>query len=352
MTPGATTTAATAAGFAVSDNERSRPGTPGTHLAHDPAWLEIIQHAYGHQPLVLRTQDEHGQAYLPAILIRRPLVGAVAASMPFLDGGGPVAASPRTASVLVERLVSEARALGARAVHVRTAETLDLAWTPESHKVNLTLPLAPSPDELWARVGGSVRNEVRKAQRSGLTVEQTGVSGLGAFYEIHAARMRDLGSPAHARRFFEAVFSTFGSRARLFLVRRQATNVGGLIALGCGNTVTVPWASCLREHFPLCPNMLLYWETIRTACSEGFQHFDFGRSTKGSGTWRFKRQWGAVEQPLFWYWMPLTRLSRRQTNEQSHVPTQGHDLLAAAWRRLPAPVTGWLGPRLRGFMVQ
>ena len=67
----------------------------------------------------------------------------------------------------------------------------------------------------------------------------------------------------------------------------------------------MPWAACSKEHFALCPNMLLYWETIRTACADGFARFDFGRSTRQSGTYRFKRQWGAQEEPLFWYRIPI-----------------------------------------------
>ena len=58
----------------------------------------------------------------------------------------------------------------------------------------------------------------------------------------------------------------------------------------------VPWASSLREYFSLCPNNLLYWEMIRWGCKNGYQRFDFGRSSPDSGTYRFKKQWGAKEE--------------------------------------------------------
>src|SRR5439155_74702 len=64
--------------------------------------------------------------------------------------------------------------------------------------------------------------------------------------------------------------------------------------------------TCLKEYFALCPNMLLYWETLRMACMNGFRSFDFGRSSRHSGTYRFKVQWGAREEPLFWYTIPIT----------------------------------------------
>ena len=107
--------------------------------------------------------------------------------------------------------------------------------------------------------------------------------------------MRDLGSPVHAREFFRATLEAFGDRARVALVRKGQTPIGGLVALAFKDVLAVPWASCAKEHFALCPNMLLYWETIRAGCMDGFRRFDFGRSTRGSGTYRFKRQWGAQE---------------------------------------------------------
>lgn len=352
MTPAATTNALMHQRFDLqSANGAALARKQVTHLAHAPEWLEIIQDVYGHRPLLLRTSDSGGTAFLPAVIVRRPLLGQVVASMPFLDGGGPSFMSAEAGCLLVKRLVADARALGARAVDVRSSVRLDIPWTPLSHKANLVLPLPSQPDELWASIGRGVRNEVRKAERSSLTVERAGPAELAAFYEVYAARMHDLGSPAHSRAFFDAIFRVFGDRARLILVRKDSRVIGGLVALVSGDTVTVPWASCLREYFSLCPNMLLYWEAIRSSCSDGFAQFDFGRSTRDSGTWRFKRQWGAVEQPLFWYSISL---SRKATSLGSDAPshTRESDRAAAAWRRLPQPITRWLGPRLRKYLVQ
>jgi CelD/BcsL family acetyltransferase involved in cellulose biosynthesis len=93
--------------------------------------------------------------------------------------------------------------------------------------------------------------------------------------------------------------------------------------------------------------MLLYWQTLRAACADGFRRFDFGRSTRGSGTYRFKRQWGAVEEPLFWYTIPT---SGRPRPAASTPPRSV--FLAEAWRCLPLAVTCSLGPRIRKYLTQ
>jgi FemAB-related protein (PEP-CTERM system-associated) len=269
--------------------------------------------------------------------------------MPFLDGGGPCGATDALADRLVDTLLAEARRQDAGAVEIRSLTPLSVAVAPRQDKVNLVLRLPSGADRLWRQLDGGVRNQVRKAERGGLTVELAGAERLSAFYDVHATRMRDLGSPVHALGFFRAIFAAFGTRARLVLAWKGGVAVGGLVTLAFKDTVTVPWASCRTEYFALCPNMLLYWEAIRVAATEGFRRFDFGRSSRESGTYRFKRQWGAEESPLFWYRVPLrpTRGAAGTTGSGA-----GGALLVRAWRRLPVSLTRRLGPPVRRYLTQ
>jgi len=326
------------------------PETP-PHLAHASEWAAVIRDAYGHPPLYLAAEDESGQrGLLPAIVVRRPLLGAVVASMPFLDGGGPSAETPAIERALLSRLVQEARRLGARLVEVRSAHRLPVDTVPTEHKVNMVLPLTRDAGVLFAGIDRAARSQIRKAERSGLSIETGGAERLDAFCAIYAARMHELGSPMHARRFFDAIFAHFGSRARVMLARTGTTPVGALIALEHGGTVTVPWASSLREHAALCPNMLLYWEVIRAASRDGFERFDFGRSTRDSGTYRFKRQWGAQEEPIYWYSIPVA--ARRDETVESTAGHAAGELGVQIWRHLPLGVTRQLGPRVRKYLTQ
>ena len=86
--------------------------------------------------------------------------------------------------------------------------------------------------------------------------------------------------------------------------------------------------------------MLLYWEVLRYAIQQGYQHFDFGRSTVDSGTYRFKKQWGAKAKQLYWhYWLadgqPLPKLSPDNPK---------YRLAIAVWKKLPLIVANQLGP--------
>jgi serine/alanine adding enzyme len=321
---------------------------PEARLAHAVEWTTAIQRAYGHEPLSLMCGDgEHEAGVLPAFVVRRPLYGTVVTSMPFLDSGGPCSTSPAVSQLLLEQLIAEARRRGARFVDVRSAEPLPTAVRPADHKVNMRLPLPEQSDVLWRRFDKSVRNQVRKAERSGLSVEFGRQDLLGPFYEVIVERMRDLGSPVHDRRFFAAILEAFGPRARIALVRKGATTIGGLMAVAFKGDLTVPWAACAKAYLSLCPNMLLYWETIRAACADGFSCFDFGRSTRQSGTYRFKRQWGAQEEPLLWYRIPIASDAAPPAGDGGSAA-----FAARVWQRLPVTVTRRVGPRLRRYLIQ
>jgi FemAB-related protein (PEP-CTERM system-associated) len=318
-------------------------------LAHAPEWFTVIRTAYGHDPLYLDAQDEAGRpGVLPAFIVRRPLFGTVVTSMPFLDAGGPCSSSEALARVLVGHLLEEARRIGARAVELRCTQHLPLDCPPMENKVTLTLPLPADADRLWRQLDRKIRNMVRKAERSGLSVEVGGAEKLAAFYDVFAMRMRDLGSPVHAPQFLRAVLDAFGERARIALVRKDATPVGGLVALAFKDTLAVPWASCLKDSFSSGSNMLLYWEVLRTACAQGFRRFDFGRSSRDSGTYHFKRQWGAREEPLFWYTIPLAPGRRPPISSAG----RGAALVVKVWQHLPLSVTRRLGPPIRRYLTQ
>jgi hypothetical protein len=128
----------------------------------------------------------------------------------------------------------------------------------------------------------------------------------------------------------------------------EGRSVGGLVAIRYARAVTVTWASTLRNERRRCPNNLIYWEAIRWAIAGGAQQFDFGRSPRDSGTYRFKRGWGAVERPLTWL---------RLSPDGEPLSSSGPDgspllqLLSSAWTRLPLPIASALGPRVRRFLA-
>jgi FemAB-related protein (PEP-CTERM system-associated) len=305
---------------------------------HEWAWREIFERSFGHRTVYLAAwRDDRIDGVLPIVDMRSLIFGRFLTSLPFVNYGGVLASSDEARRALVGAARDLACSRGCRHLELRHAGRRVPDAPVRQHKVAMRLPLAPN---LWERFDRKVRNQVRKAEKSDLTVESGGANLLPEFYGVFARNMRDLGTPVYSRTFFREVLRAFPDRARVIVVRQQTKPVAAGIAYRTGSTVEMPWASSLREFNPLCPNHLLYWHAIETAIADGCDTFDFGRSTPGGGTFKFKEQWGAEPVPLHWEYPYLAN---------GALPDQGptnpkFQAAIALWQKCPLWLANTVGP--------
>lgn len=313
---------------------------PDASAYHEWAWRGVIERVFGHRSHYLIARFDHRVAgVLPLIEIRSWLFGRSLTSLPFFNYGGVLAESPTVARALFDAAVARATTSGC--VHVELRHTArQFPDAPcRQHKVTMRLHLTP---DLWDRIDRKARNQVRKAEKSGLAVTRGGAELLDPFYRVFSRNMRDLGTPVYTPRFFSAMLTAFPARARIVIVALKGVPVAAGFTLRTGQVVEIPWASSVRDYNALCPNHLLYWRALEAAVAEGASVFDFGRSTPGEGTFKFKEQWRAEPVPLHWeYWLA----ARRALPDQSPRNPRFRAFIAA-WKRLPLPVANRVGPPL------
>jgi FemAB-related protein (PEP-CTERM system-associated) len=319
--------------------ERHADGT-GDHLWH---WRDVFADVFGQQCVYLaaRAQGEI-VGVLPMALFRSRLFGRFAVSLPYLNYGGVLASSPDVADALVRHAAQITRTFGGSHLELRHRARQCPSLPSRDHKVALTMALPATADALWTSVDRKARNQVRKAQKEGLTSQTGGLELVDEFYPVFAENMRDLGTPVYSRRLFAETLRRFPKHVQVAIVRHQGKTIAGAFTFTFRDTALVPWASSLRSHRHLCPNMLLYWSMMEGAIASGARRFDFGRSSRGAGTHHFKTQWGADEAPLNWEYVLLTRES---------APDQGpgnsrFNLAIETWRRLPLWLSNRIGPAI------
>jgi FemAB-related protein (PEP-CTERM system-associated) len=314
---------------------------PSGKFYHRPAWLGIVRRAFGRQTRYL-TAESGGRivGVLPLVFFRSRVFGHFAVSMPFLNYGGILADTPAVERALLDRATDEAKKAGAAHLELRHTRQLFPELPARRHKVAMTLRLESTPGRQWELLDRKVRNQVRKAEKSNLEAEHGGIEMLDAFYEVFSRNMRDLGTPVYGVNFFREVLSTFPESTRVFVVRSAKQPVAASLVVWHRGKIEVPWASSIREFNPLCANVLLYWEMLKFSSAGGFTTFDFGRSTRGEGTFHFKRQWGAEPRELVWeYW---TDGGHSIPDLSPANPRFG--LAIKAWQHLPVKVATTLGP--------
>jgi len=310
---------------------------------HRYGWTQLIAKVFGHRalPLIARCED-HIVGVFPLILMDSRWFGRFLVSLPFVNYGGMLADSEEVEQALWRRAQELGAQVQAAHVEARHLKAHPFIAQRKQHKVTVILELAAATEEQWQHFDPKVRNQIRKAERSELTTRIGGSGDLHGFYRVFARNMRDLGTPVYTRRFFEEVLKTFPDSSLVCSVHSGSTVIASAIALGHRDTLEVPWASSLKEYRSMCPNNLLYWALIQHAIKAGYRKFDFGRSTPGEGTHKFKEQWGAESVPLFWeYW----------TAEASAVPdlspkSPKYKMATRVWKHLPVWLTKQLGPSI------
>jgi serine/alanine adding enzyme len=195
---------------------------------------------------------------------------------------------------------------------------------------------------MWQSLDHKVRTDVRKAKKSNLTVQFGRRELLDEFYGVFAVNMRDLGTPVYSLAFFQEILSIFSQTTHICLVRHESRTIAASFLIAYRDTLEAVWSCSLAQYRSMKPNMFLYWEILSFAGKNGYQLFDFGRSSIGSGTHRFKLQWGSYEIPLYWhYWL-------RDGNDPPELNPENprYKLAIWLWQRLPLPVTKLIGPKV------
>ena len=283
------------------------------------------------------------QGILNLILVQTPLFGKFLVSLPYINSAGVSNASDKSAHQLVSDACELADRLDVKYLELRHESpvhhpSLNYQRTDKFH-MRLELP---STAELLDRTFKSkLRSQVRKADQAGHEVLFGGHELLDSFYDIFAVNMRDLGTPVFSKKLFKSILEEFSSDAEICVVVNKARPVAAALLVHSRNKTEVPSASCLRTWNHTGANMWMYRHLLRRAIERGSNTFDFGRSSMDSGTYRFKKQWGAAPYPATWQYYV-----RQGSVEDMRPESATNQRLIRVWKKLPVWGTRLIGPSI------
>ena len=314
-------------------------------------WKNACRDGYGLDCLyLLALENGTPRGILPLIRFKIPFQKQRLISLPYCDVGGILADNDQVAESLLERAVLEARFHNITHLELRDTEnskSLSSSDVSGNMKVRMVLELPGSSEELLKGLKSKLRSQVKKPIRDGLSCRLGGAELCDEFYDIFTRNMRDLGSPVHGYKWISSILYHYDQRVRVGVVYTQTGEPAAAgIILMTDDMVSIPWASSLRHLNRHNPNMLLYWTFLSFAADNHFRYFDFGRSTPGEGTYRFKEQWGAKPVPLKWQiYQDTTPVAAA-----SGGPSVARQAVEKAWSRMPQLFCDNLGPALRRYI--
>ena len=313
---------------------------------HDRNWLTAISLGLKQKPIVLthRTAGGEQDGILPLALVESWLFGKFLVSLPYINTGGVWATNETAAAALVSAACDLADELDVRYLELRHEIPVDHERLTESRsdKVHMRLGLPTTELELDKTFKSKLRSQLKKTQEHGLQLEWGGHEYLSRFYQVFAVNMRDLGTPVFSKQLFARVLTAFPDSAEICVVSKGRRAIAaGLLVHYPGKRTEVPSASSLRSYNWTGANMWMYRQMLARAIQRGSPLFDFGRSSEGSGTYKFKAQWGAIPQPAVWQYYV-----RKGQAEDLRPGSQRNQRLIKIWQKLPVAVSRWLGPSI------
>jgi lipid II:glycine glycyltransferase (peptidoglycan interpeptide bridge formation enzyme) len=261
-------------------------GAPGGHHVQTSLWGQVKALLGWHAARIVLTDQKRILAGAQLLIRPMPVIGAVA----YLTKG-PICASEDAG--LAELVIDEVCRIGC-AHHVQLLaiqppnngqEMVSLLPSRGFHPSSLELAptatilidLAPDPDSILAAMKRQTRQNIRRAEREGITVHEGTACDLPAFYKLHLATSQRQNFPPYPQEYFTHMWRVLEPPGyiTLLLAKYEAEIVSALLLVPFGNTVIAKILGWSGLHADRRPNEALFWASIQWAKSHGYPFFDF-----------------------------------------------------------------------------
>ena len=336
--------------IAVRELERGRErewdqfvlSSPFGTFFHLSGWQKVVEDVLGHRYHPLAAfQGDRICGVFPIARVRNAFFGDSLISAPLAVYGGICANDSDSYGSLLNAGGDLAARHAVNYLEMRNRyQPFPTSLPGRDLYVTFTQDLTPGPEKLLQGLPRDTRYAVRKSQKAGLDW----VKDLddADFYDIYAHSVHRLGTPVFPRKLFTRLREVFQSQVRVFGVAKGKKAIAGVMCFYFNDIVLPYYGGALDGYHKDSPNNFMYWNLIEQSSKEGLREFDFGRSKRGTGSYRFKAAWSMVETELPY------RYHLIKAKEVPHLSPidKKFQLPVAAWRRLPFGWTKILGPQV------
>lgn len=281
---------------------------PQASVSHRREWLQSLFDTYGCEPSAV-TLCAPGTNLTNALLfcrVRSNLTGRRLVSVPFSDDCEPLAAGSAEIDTLIEGLKGLVSKGGWKYLEIRPRHYapklpgLAVCKTYFSHR----LPLQYSEKALFLNFHKDcIQRKIMRANRESLQSNE-GFSEvlLQDFYKLMVTTRRRLGLPPQPQKWFRNLGRNLGKDLKIRVAYKSGLPVAAILTIRTNGTMVYKYGCSDARFNNLGGMMLLLWNAIREARTEGLSEFDLGRSdVDQQGLITFKEHWGAERFPLN-YW--------------------------------------------------
>ena len=278
---------------------------PNSSFFHCSAWARVLCKTYGHKPVSLQfSRNGEPVSLVPLLEVESPLTGRRAVSLPFTDYCDPLFFGECHSSTISDKLCKLARERQWKYFELRGGEIYKLPAVFGAFYGH-SLDLRSGTENLFARLKGSARGAIRKAERNGLRVTVTqSREAILEYYRLHVQTRRRHGLPPQPLSFFLNIHDEIIQPGLGFVVMAHNGSrvAAAAVFFHIGKKAVYKFSASNEDQKRLQGNSLVIWEAIQILAQSGIEELHFGRTPlNDQGLRRFKLAWGTSEKTIEYY---------------------------------------------------
>jgi len=267
-----------------------------------PEWLAYVAATQGAQPVVAALRDGNDTVgWFTGLIVRKYGVRILGSPFPGWTTGYmgfnlvPGVERRLALAALAPFAFGQLRCMHVelRDRHIGVDQLDGLGYRHETF-TSFDVDLTPDEDAVFGRMSSACRRAVRKAEKSGVTIEEAGDDAFAADYHAQLVDVfaKQDKQPTYGPERVDALVRHLLPSGNLLLLRArdpQGDCIATGIFPGLGGTMYFWGGASWREHQSLRPNEAVFWHAMRYWAARGVTTFDMG----GGG--EYKRKYGGVE---------------------------------------------------------
>ncbi len=273
-------------------------------IFYQSVWSQVLKEGLGGQPLYFCLKDG-GQivAGLPGVLLNFRIFKILYASIPY----GHLIGEKPYYSAFLQLLEKEFRRRGIDQVRLTESPFSDSyppkSFKPISAKCTLLDLRGYDKEKIWEGYRKNIRRDVRKAQRSGITIRSgDSIEGVNMFYKLYLASMeRNRAMAKYPLHWFETLYEIVTKKGlgAILIAELNEGAIAGVVLIYSPSSTHYFHNGSKYEFLKFCPNELLVHSSIENAVEKRISFFDFmGSDPNGLPLLRFKEKWGGQSKDV------------------------------------------------------
>ncbi len=276
-------------------------------IFYQSVWSEVLRKGLGGQPLYFYLMDGPEMvAGLPGVLLNFKIIKILYASIPY----GNMIGDPSYFPAFMDLLDREFKKKGIDQVRITESpfsKSCQFAsFKPLVAKCTLLDLRGLDKEKIWEGYKKNIRRDVRKAQKSGVTIRQ-GVSteDVRIFCRLYLASMeRNRAMAKYPLQWFETLYEMIIKRGlgtiALAVLNKEA--IAGAVLIHSQTSAHYFHNGSHYEFLKFCPNELLIHDALEKAIEKKNSCFDFmGSDPLNLSLLHFKEKWGSQSIDLHTY---------------------------------------------------